>query len=153
MELNRILSSIVHTNEHLIPTVGHNMLVCCIEYNILKLFISFCSFLNCHPATLSFTNSFNSSLSNCIPLLLQRLYNNIVKEIHIKHVGNLNTKSCTLLYLDLFCCPSFIKPLSNRTSCANNVVINYKLLSNIFYSNIFIELTCNNTLIGLEVKS
>jgi hypothetical protein len=77
----------------------------------------------------------------------------MVREIHIEHVGNRNTKSCSLLHSDAFCCPPFIESPSNCTSCANNVVINCKLLGDIFYSNIFMEPTCNNTLIGLEVKS
>jgi hypothetical protein len=97
-------------------------------------------------------NSLNYSLSNCIPFLLQRPYNNIIREIHIEHISNLNTKSCSLFHLGSFCCTPFSKPSLNRTSSANNVVVNCKLLSNIISSKIIVKPISDNTLIGLEVN-
>jgi hypothetical protein len=85
-------------------------------------------------------NSFYYSFSNCMSLLLQRSYDNMVRKIHIEHISNLNTKSCNLFHLDSFCCPPFIESPSNRTSCANNIVFDCKLLGDIFCSNIFMKL-------------
>jgi hypothetical protein len=76
----------------------------------------------------------------------------MVREIHIEHISNLNSKSCSLFHLDLVCGPPLIKSPSNRTSYANNIVINCELFGDIFYSNIFMKPICNNTLIGLEVN-